>query len=150
MQQTVTLEEITEANFEAVMEMELPEHQRDLLASNAYSIAQSKFYPDFIPRAIHHDGKLAGFLLYDRQADDEPGHYGIYRFMIDYPLQSKGIGRRAMELVLAEIKAQPDAKRITICYHSRNELAKTFYQSFGFQEVGPDESGEMIAEIILS
>lgn len=145
----ITLEPITQDNFEVFMEMELPEPQRDLLASNAYSIAQAKFYPDYIPRAIYCDGQPAGFLLYDRQTDGIPGDYGIYRFMVDYAQQSKGIGRRAMELVLAEIRAQPDATRITICYHTRNERAKAFYESFGFREIGIDGSGEMVAEIRL-
>ncbi|MBY0239626.1 MAG: GNAT family N-acetyltransferase [Burkholderiaceae bacterium] len=145
----ITLEPITQDNFEVFMDMELPEPQRDLLASNAYSIAQAKFYPDYIPRAIYCDGQPAGFLLYDRQADDMPGNYGIYRFMVDYAQQSKGIGRRAMELVLAEIRAQSDATRITICYHTRNERAKAFYESFGFREIGIDDSGEMVAEIRL-
>ena len=90
----VTLADITEENFEAFMDMELPEPQRDLL--------------------------------------------------------SRGIGRRAMELVLEEIRARPDATRITICYHTRNERAKAFYASFGFSEVGIDELGEMVAEIRLA
>lgn len=145
----ITLADITEDNFEAFMEMELPETQRDLLASNAYSIAQAKFYPNYIPRAIYCNGEPAGFLLYDRCSDDQPGEYGIYRFMVDYPLQSKGIGRRAMELVLDEIRSKPDTVRITICYHTRNERAKAFYASFGFCEVGIDDSGEMVAEIRL-
>lgn len=146
----ITLEDITIDNFEALMDMELPEHQHDLLASNAYSIAQAKFYPDYIPRAIYRDGAPADFLLYDRCSNDRPGEYGIYRFMVDYPLQSQGIGRRAMELVLDEIRANQDAVRITICYHTRNERAKAFYAGFGFREVGTDDSGEMVAEIRLA
>jgi diamine N-acetyltransferase len=145
----VKLEEVNEANFESIMDMELPEHQRDLLASNAYSIAQSRFYPDFHPRAIYHNGELAGFLMYDEKVDDKPGEYGIYRFMVDYPRQGQGVGRRAMELLLAEIRSKRDARRITICYHTNNPIAKKFYQSFGFNEVGIDGNGEMIAEIRL-
>jgi diamine N-acetyltransferase len=79
----VTLEETTVGNFEDYMEMEteLPEHQRDFIASNAFSIAQAKFYDDYIPRGICVDGKPAGFLLYDRRSNDNVGEYGIYRFM---------------------------------------------------------------------
>lgn len=147
----ITLEEICEENFESVMEMELPEHQRDFLASNAFSIAQTKFYADYIPRAIYNDGIPAGFLLYDQRADDKPGEYGIYRFMVDHAQQAKGIGKRAMALLLAEIKSKPDAKRITICYKQDNATAKSFYQRFGFREIGVDGgSGEMIAEIVLA
>jgi diamine N-acetyltransferase len=143
----VILRDITEENFEDFMEMELPEHQRDLLASNAYSIAQSRFYPDYIPRAIYCDGAPAGFLLYDRRADDVDGDYAIYRFMVDHPRQGQGIGRRAMALLLAELRAQPDLRRITICYHARNERARDFYAGFGFVETGVDTRGEMVAEL---
>ncbi|MDN4055898.1 GNAT family N-acetyltransferase [Massilia sp. YIM B02763] len=143
----VTLQDITEENFEDFMDMELPEHQRELLASNAYSIAQSRFYPDYIPRGVYCDGEPAGFLLYDRRAGDVEGDYAIYRFMVDHARQGRGIGRRAMELLLAELRARPDMRRITICYHERNARAKAFYASFGFVETGVDERGEMVAEL---
>ena len=63
MSSNVTLEEITGHNFEAFMEMELPDHQRDFIASNAFSIAQAKFYADYIPRGIYCDGEPAGFIV---------------------------------------------------------------------------------------
>lgn len=143
----VTLENITVDNFEAYMEMELPAHQRDYLASNAYSIAQAKFYDDYVPRGICLDGKPAGFLLYDKQSNNNVGEYGIYRFMVDYAQQGKGIGRRAMALLLDELKAKPDVKLITICYKPDNANAQAFYRSFGFEETGLDDIGEMIAVI---
>lgn len=143
----VTLEAITADNFEDYMAMELPAHQRDFLASNAFSIAQAKFYADYIPRGICHQGRPAGFLLYDRQANGNAGEYAIYRFMVDYAQQGKGIGRQAMSLLLAELRARPDVKLITICYKPDNANARAFYRSFGFEEVGLDEIGEMIAVI---
>lgn len=143
----VTLEDITAQNFEHYMEMELPEHQRGYLASNAYSIAQARYYDDYIPRGICLDGKPAGFLLYDKQSNNNVGEYGIYRFMVDHPQQGKGIGRRAMTLLLEELKAKPDVKLITICYKPDNANAQAFYRSFGFEETGLDEIGEMIAVI---
>lgn len=143
----VTLQDITEENFEDFMNMELPEHQRELLASNAYSIAQARYYPDYIPRGIYCDGAPAGFLLYDRRAGDVEGDYAIYRFMVDHARQGQGIGRRAMTLLLEELRAQADLRRITICYHKRNGRAQAFYAGFGFVETGIDEHGEMGAEL---
>lgn len=143
----VTLRDITEDNFEAFMDMELPDHQRELLASNAYSIAQSRFYPDYVPRGVYCDGEPAGFLLYDRRANDIEGEYAIYRFMVDGARQGQGIGRRAMALLLAELRAQPDVRRITICYHTHNTRAAAFYAGFGFVEAGIDERDEMVAEL---
>jgi diamine N-acetyltransferase len=146
----VTLQDIDEDNFESFMDMELPEQQSAFLATNAYSIAQSKFYPDFFAHGIYCDGEPAGFLLYDCCAGVVPGLYGIYRFMVDFPQQGKGIGRKAMALLLAELRAKPDVERIIICYKPDNAVAREFYRSFGFRECGIDEEGEMIAEIIPS
>ncbi|PHV07164.1 GNAT family N-acetyltransferase [Janthinobacterium sp. BJB412] len=149
MELDVRLAAVTEENFEDIIELPLLKHQEDYLASNAYSIAQASFYPDFQARAIYAGAELVGFLMYDRQSNDRVGEYGIYRFMVDHRRQGKGIGRRAMELVLAEIRACADVARITICYHPENPVAKDFYASFGFVEVGLDDDHEMIAEIMV-
>jgi len=145
----VSLWPVTVDNVETLLEMQLPPEQDRWLANNAYSIAQASFYPDWRMRAIHHDGAPAGFLLYDVASRDEAGHYGIYRFMVDHPRQGRGIGRRALQLLLAELRAQPDAQRITICYKPENVAARALYRSCGFVEVGVDELGEMIGEIRL-
>lgn len=145
----VTLEPVTIENFEVLMDMELPPEQARFIASNAYSIAQSHYYPDWRSRAICCDGSPAGFALYDVAGNDEPGHYAIYRLMVDHPRQNQGIGRRAMNLLLSEIKSSADARRITICYKPENATARRFYASLGFVETGIDELGEMVAEIVL-
>lgn len=143
----ITLEPITIDNFETVMDIELPSEQARYVASNAYSIAQAHYYPEFEPRAICADGKPVGFLLYGRPEKHAPGHYGIYRLMVDAAAQGRGIGRRAMELLLAELHAQPDMHRIWICYKPDNAVGQRFYASLGFTETGIDADGEMIAEI---
>jgi diamine N-acetyltransferase len=149
MYMNVTLEPVTIDNFEVLMDMELPPEQARFLASNAYSIAQAHYYPDWRPRAIYCDGSPAGFALYDVAGNDEQGHYAIYRLMVDYPRQHQGIGRRAMALLLAEIRGFADASRITICYKPDNATARGFYASLGFVETDIDALGEMVAEIVL-
>lgn len=144
----VTLEAVTIDNFEALMDMELPPEQARYLASNAYSIAQAHYYPDYQPRAIYCDGEPAGFALYDISGDGEPGHYAIYRLMVDHQRQSSGIGRRALELLLAEIRACPDMRRISICYKPDNANARQFYASLGFVECGVNDDGEVVAGIV--
>jgi len=145
----VTLEAVTIDNFEALMDMALPPEQAGYLASNAYSIAQAHYYPDWRPRAIYCDGVPVGFALYDVEGDGEPGRYAIYRLMVDHPRQNQGIGRLAVALLLAEIRACSDARRITICYKPGNATARRFYASMGFVETGIDERDEMVAEIRL-
>jgi diamine N-acetyltransferase len=145
----VTLEPVTIDNFETLMDMELPPEQAAYLASNAYSIAQAHYYPDYQARAVYCDGVPAGFALYDISGNGEMGHYAIYRLMVDHPRQSQGIGRAAMGLLLAEIRGCADARRISICYKPGNANAQRFYASLGFVEIGIDEREEMVAEIRL-
>ena len=145
----ITLEPVTIDNFETLMEMTLPPEQDQYIASNAFSIAQAHYYPEYHPHAIYCDGEPAGFLLYDVAAGDVPGTYGIYRFMVDHKQQGRGIGRRALELLLADLRKRPDARRITICYKPENTVARKLYLACGFNETGIDADGEMIAEIRL-
>ncbi|HEX8614519.1 MAG TPA: GNAT family N-acetyltransferase [Telluria sp.] len=148
---TITLQAVTEHNFDAITELPLLPEQQDYLASNAYSIAQASFYPDsFFTRAICLDDKPIGFLMYVSLADEgQPGEYAIYRFMIDSGEQGKGYGRRAINLALDEIRSRPDGRVIQICYWPSNPVAKGFYASLGFVEIGLDEEGEMYAQIRL-
>ena len=144
------LQQVTYENFDDVVDLQLHEAQKDFLASNVYSIAQSKFDPHYHPRAIYLNENLIGFVMYHSQDCDILHQVGIHRFMIDARHQGQGLGRRALALVITEIKSTLQVDKITICYHPGNPNAKSFYASFGFVEVGIDEEGEMIAEINLS
>ncbi|PHV13036.1 GNAT family N-acetyltransferase [Chitinimonas sp. BJB300] len=147
---SLTLKPITRENFDAVIDLQLLDHQAHYLASNAYSIAQASFFPHYKTRAIYAAGELVGFLMYvSRKEEGSPGEYGIWRFMIDARHQGKGYGRRALQLAIDEIQSNIDAERISTCYFPENPIAKDFYGSFGFVETGIDEDGEMNAEIRL-
>ncbi|MBN8956507.1 MAG: GNAT family N-acetyltransferase [Rhizobiales bacterium] len=146
----VKLADVTEDNWEAVVDLELDEAQEDLVASNAYSLAESKFDPDARPRAVYAGKRVVGFLMYEvRKAKDKSRKASIYRFMIDRKYQGKGYGREALARALDEIKAIPRMRKITIRYMAENPIAKSFYGSFGFVEVGRDEDDEVIAELKL-
>jgi diamine N-acetyltransferase len=69
--------------------------------------------------------------------------------MIDRKYQGKGYGRIALSKALEEIRAIPGVNRISILYMPKNPIAKPFYASFGFVEVGRDRDGEMIAVLKL-
>ncbi|MGD9844903.1 MAG: GNAT family N-acetyltransferase [Variibacter sp.] len=150
MAKRVKLADVTEDNWEAVVDLELDEAQDDLVASNAYSLAESKFDPDARPRAVYAGKRVVGFLMYEvRKAKDKSRRASIYRFMIDRKYQGKGYGREALARALDEIKAIPRMRKIIIRYMAANPIAKAFYGSFGFVEVGRDEDGEVIAELRL-
>ena len=145
----VTLKSVTRENFEAVIALELATSQRDYVADNVYSIAESSVHPTYRPRAIYCDGEVVGFLMYESfHHDDRLPAYNIFRLMVDRRHQGRGIGHRAMQCVLDEIRAHGPFERVAICYVSSNQVARDFYASFGFKETAlSEESGEVMAEI---
>jgi len=146
MSDEVRLEEVTARNWRAVARLKLLPEQEDLVASNLYSIAQSKFDPDSRPRAVYAGNQIVGFIMYD--VDEKTREASIYRFMIDREHQGKGYGRAALARALDEIRADRAVRKISIGYMPENPVAKPFYASFGFVEVGKDEDGEIVAELI--
>ena len=150
MRDDVRLKDVTEDNWHDVIALRLDAGQEDLVASNLYSIAESKFDPDARARAVYAGKRVVGFLMYDVQRKRDGSHRAtIYRFMIDRKYQDKGYGRAALSRALDEIKAIPRMKTVSIGYMPDNPVAKPFYASFGFVEVGRDEDGEVIAELAL-
>lgn len=133
-----------------MIRLEPEDEQKELVASNLYSLAQSKFEPGACPRAIYAGDSLVGFLMYDIPEPDEEPQAPIYRFMIDKAHQGKGYGRAALELAIAEIRRFPRVRTVSICYVPDNEIARAFYASLGFVEVDIDEDGDVTAELELA
>jgi diamine N-acetyltransferase len=146
----VRLEHVTARNWLAVARLKLAPEQKNLVASNLYSIAQSKFDPHTHARAVYAGKKPVGFLMYDVwETKEKAREASIYRFMIDRKHQGKGYGRAALVRALDEIRATPGIKKVSIGYLPDNPVARPFYASFGFVEVGTDEDGEINAELNL-
>jgi len=146
----VELRDVTAENRKAVAALELAPEQEDLVASNAYSLREARHDPDSRPRSVYAGDLLVGFLMYEIiQQKKKRCEASIYRFMIDRRHQGKGYGRAALARALDEIRAIPNMTKISIGYMPDNPIAKPFYASFGFVEVGQERDGEMIAELDL-
>jgi diamine N-acetyltransferase len=54
-------------------------------------------------------------------------------------------------MAIEEIKTISKLEQIGVCYNPQNPIAKDFYSSFGFEEVGLDEDeDDMLAVIKIS
>ena len=140
----VALRELTRDNWEECVRLRLSEDQERFVESNLYSIAESKFWPAYVPLAIYHDGTMVGFVMYGRESD---GSYWISRLMIDREHQRKGDGRAAMREVIERLKQELDCEEIVLGYAPDNVAARKLYESLGFEETGLDEEGDMIARL---
>ena len=73
-------------------------------------------------------GRTVAYSLH--RDDDRGGHY-LRQFFVVRGERRKGYGRRAMELLIAEV-LRPDA-RLHLQVLLNNDRARSFYQSLGFE-----------------
>lgn len=130
----IELREITQENLDDILELQVGEHQRELVASNAVSLAQCHVQPECIPLAIYRNDLPVGFLLYCLDRDD--GQYWLYRLMIARSQQNKGYGRAAMKLLLERIKNDKSHRRIVLGVNPAGGASVYLYRSLGFVPTG--------------
>ena len=141
----VSLRPVTRENYEAICDLSLTAAQNQYVASNLWSLVEAAFNDGYQTRAIYLDEEPVGFFMW---VEENAGKVSIWRFMVDQKFQQQNIGRTALHLLLAELKASADLQQIEICYDPENPVAKDFYRSFGFVEVGMDDDDEDMLAII--
>lgn len=141
----VSLRQVSKENYEEVCELDVTKEQEDFVACNMWSIVEAKYNEGYETRVIYLNEEPVGFFMWVKESIIK---ISIWRFMVDKNHQQKSIGRVALNLALAEIKKVPDLQEIEICYNPKNPVAKEFYSSFGFSEVGMDEDDEDMLAVI--
>ncbi|MFJ5716901.1 GNAT family N-acetyltransferase [Neobacillus novalis] len=145
---SISLKGITQENWEECIQLEVAPHQKSYIASNVYSLAESKFETSFVPMGIYLDNRMIGFLMYGK--DPEDGTYWIIRFMMDQTQQGKGYGKLALAHTMNFLAALPDCSQtIILGVKESNTAALRLYQSFGFKDTGRKEHGELLLEYIV-
>ena len=145
----VRLEKVTMKNFDALIDLEVEESQKNYVADNVYSLAEAYATMSdgkyVMPFGIFAGEAPVGFLMigfditecWDEKIPDfARNSYLIWRFMIDKNHQHKGYGKEAMRLALDFIGTSPCGKAdcCWLSYEPENEVAKSLYASFGFTE----------------
>lgn len=141
----ISLKEITKENFWDAVSIEVATEQVDFVTSNAVSIAQSKVQPECIPLSVYDDDLMVGFVMYCIDEDD--GEYWIYRMMIDKNYQSKGYGKKSMDLLLGKIKEDKSRNKIFLGVHKESIAAFKLYEGFGFRFNGQAFGNEHIMRL---
>lgn len=141
----VSLRQVTKENYEEVCELDVTKEQQDYVACNMWSIVESKYNEGYETRVIYMKEEPVGFFMWVKESGIK---VSIWRFMVDKKHQKKSIGRVSLNLALAEIKKVSDLQEIEICYNPKNPVAKEFYSSFGFSEIGMDEDDEDMLAVI--
>lgn len=143
----VILKEITMENFLDVINLKLSDEDKQMVASNMFSLAEAYADKVSIPRAIYYEDQLVGFIMYDYNQLEQRGY--ISRLMVSTHMQGKGIGTMALNAVVEKLRKYPDIKTIQISYHPDNEKARKSYKKAGFIETNEYVNEEIIALIKL-
>jgi diamine N-acetyltransferase len=139
---TVTLRDIDRNNFNQCVKLDVRDDQKNFVATNVYSIAQSKVEPTCTTQAIYDGDEMVGFIMYGLDMDDK--RYWVGRLMIDQRHQGKGYGRAAMVEAIERMRREPDCREIILSINSANEVARKLYQTLGFRETGELNHGEEV------
>lgn len=134
----IELREVTSENFFPCILLKSEDRKgyhlfEEHVTSNAFSLAQAKVEPHWIPKAVYHDGEIVGFTMYG-WLDSHQFHF-ITRLMIDCRHQGNGYGRAAMLAVIKELKER-DATEVYTSIVETNDGARKLYESLGFKPTG--------------
>lgn len=133
---------ITKANFWECCCLSVEESQREFVAPNSYSLAQSKFEPECEPYGISDGEKLVGFIMF--AIDPKTNEYWIHRLMIDKKYQGMGYGKEVFRMALKHLTNDTTRHRIWLDVNEKNPVAQKMYESFGFVDTGKMNGDERI------
>ncbi len=137
----------------SILQLDVKPEQRNLIASNAKSIAEAYFNKDAWFRAIYADNIPVGFVMISDSSlkyKSNPNHkpsYFLWRFMIDAKFQGKGYGKDAMTLVINHVRNRPYAKELLLSHSKSDGNAGEFYKKCGFEYTGREISDELLMSL---
>ncbi len=143
----VTLKEVDLSNFRQCVRLTVAKEQERFIATNLFTIAETKVDDSLTPYAICHQDTVVGFCCIEIDpTNDQEDRYWIPRFMIGKEYQGRGYGRAAMDLIINMLSEYSDCSEIKLSYVPENLAARNFYETIGFSII--DE--ELQEEIVMS
>lgn len=136
---SISLREINQENFYACMRLSVRKDQ-PFVASNAFSVAESKIFPFWITNAIYHDEEMVGFLMYTKNYDENELY--LCRFMIDQKYQGKGYGKGALDLLKEIAMSDEKINKVKLSTNPENKNGIRIYEKFGFVDMHCMDDGE--------
>jgi len=138
----IKLSPIDKGNWMKVLKLKIRDDQKGFVADNSKSLSQAYVFKECVPLAVLDEDEPVGFCMY--APDDSDSSIWILRLMIDEKHQSRGFGRRAMELLLDRIKEDKSPRVIYLSFEPENLRARALYSSLGFIDDDRMEDGEVV------
>ena len=129
---SISLREITQDNFYACMRLSVRKDQ-PFVASNSFSVAESKIFPNWITNAIYYDEEIVGFMMYTKNYEENELY--LCRFMIDQKHQGKGYGKGALDKLKEIAMGDENIHTIKLSTDPTNENGIRIYEKFGFVDM---------------
>lgn len=142
----ISLREINDSNWRECIALSVKEDQKRFVGTNENGLALAYAHREMQPRGIYANEVMAGFIMYAKDPDD--GLYYINRFMIDESYQGMGYGRRALELLAEQLRAE-GVTSVDILHKPDNEQALRLYRSLGFEQTDERVGDDVISRLNL-
>ena len=129
----ITLQPINEMNFMEAAALNVSESQSKFVASAPMILARAYAYRDqnAVCWGIFKDEQMVGLaMLHDME--EEPACYHLCEFLIDEKYQNRGIGQKALQLILDHCRREGTFSRVEVCVKKTDTMAIHVYQKAGF------------------
>ena len=141
------LERITQDNWKmAVFLTTDPERKIPLdeqwLASNAFSLLQCQYDPDWDCRLMLDGDMPVGFVFYGYWRERD--RYLLCRYMIDVRYQNQGYGKAFLPMVVEHIRRQYACRDVYTSVDDENAAARHLYGKFGFMPTDEMDEAERV------
>ncbi len=141
----ITIKEITADNWVEAVKLEVKNDQKGFVASNAKSIAQSKFQPFLECYGVYENEKMVGFAATGKNPED--GEIWIARYMIGEQYQGKGLGKKGSQKLISFLQEKHSCSRIFLDVDPKNEVAINLYKTLGFKDTGRLQGDSLVFEL---
>lgn len=129
-------------NVEAVLSVTAAPGQDAWVQPVSWYVARSAFGGAWTPWALAVDGAVVGFL--ETAFDPDDSSWCIGGVVVDAGQQGRGVGRAAMERLVADLRGRPGCRLVALTVHEDNTVARGLYRSLGFTETGERDDDELV------
>ncbi|MBN1971271.1 MAG: GNAT family N-acetyltransferase [Candidatus Delongbacteria bacterium] len=148
MSRKINFQPVTRLNYEKLFRLKIRNDQKKFVPSILESLAYAYIKPwdeAFDPYIIFDNDKMIGF-FYVSYTPDSEDNYWIGGFFIDRKYQGMGYGKDSFSAILKFIPSiHKNCKEISLTIEKNNEVARSLYESFGFNGSGEENrDGELI------
>ena len=141
--QTLTVVGLTADNVEDVLAVSAFPEQLQYVNPVAWYVARSAYQHVWHPVGLAtEDGDVVGFAEW--AYDESDGTCSLGGITIDQRQQGRGLGRAALDALVAHLLAQPVPGVVALTVHADNERARGLYERYGFAATGEVIEDELV------